>query len=56
MSKKALQSKQPSPKIQQLKELLEKRIVYLDGAMGTMIQTYKLDENDFEENASKTIQ
>ena len=47
MSKKALQSKQSSPKIQQLKELLAERIVYLDGAMGTMIQTYKLEENDF---------
>ena len=47
MSKKGLQSKQSSPKIQQLKELLAERIVYLDGAMGTMIQTYKLEENDF---------
>ena len=47
MSKKALQSKQSSPKIQQLKKLLAERIVYLDGAMGTMIQTYKLEENDF---------
>lgn len=26
---------------------LEKRILILDGAMGTMIQTFKLDENDF---------
>ena len=48
MSKKNLQSKQSSPKIQQLKELLAERIVYLDGAMGTMIQTYKLEENDFK--------
>ena len=28
----------------QLRELLQKRIVIIDGAMGTMIQTYKLDE------------
>ena len=28
----------------QLRDLLQKRIVIIDGAMGTMIQTYKLDE------------
>jgi 5-methyltetrahydrofolate--homocysteine methyltransferase len=28
----------------QLRELLQQRIVIIDGAMGTMIQTYKLDE------------
>ena len=27
--------------------LLEQRIAILDGAMGTMIQTYKLEEKDF---------
>ncbi|MBX3652173.1 MAG: methionine synthase [Burkholderiales bacterium] len=32
------------PRIQQLPELLKRRILILDGAMGTMIQTYKLDE------------
>ena len=30
-----------------LVELLEKRIVFLDGAMGTMVQQYKLEEEDF---------
>ena len=30
-----------------LKQLLEERIVYLDGAMGTMIQGYALEESDF---------
>jgi 5-methyltetrahydrofolate--homocysteine methyltransferase len=30
-----------------LRQLLEKRIVFLDGAMGTMIQQYKLEESDF---------
>ena len=30
-----------------LKEILEQRIVILDGAMGTMIQRYKLSEEDF---------
>ncbi|HXH19407.1 MAG TPA: homocysteine S-methyltransferase family protein [Chitinophagales bacterium] len=32
---------------QQLRNLLEKRILVLDGAMGTMIQTFKLTEEDF---------
>ena len=26
---------------------MESRIAYIDGAMGTMIQRHKLDENDF---------
>ncbi|MCW8814503.1 MAG: homocysteine S-methyltransferase family protein, partial [Chlorobium sp.] len=30
-----------------LASLLEKRILVLDGAMGTLIQTYKLEENDY---------
>jgi 5-methyltetrahydrofolate--homocysteine methyltransferase len=30
-----------------LRQLLKKRIVFLDGAMGTMIQRYKLEEADF---------
>ncbi len=30
-----------------LKEILENRIVILDGAMGTMIQRYKLNEEDY---------
>ena len=30
-----------------LKKLFEERIVILDGAMGTMIQQYKLEEEDF---------
>lgn len=31
----------------QIAEQLKKRILYLDGAMGTMIQRYKLEEADF---------
>jgi 5-methyltetrahydrofolate--homocysteine methyltransferase len=31
----------------QLKQLLSERILFLDGAMGTMIQSYKLVENDY---------
>jgi 5-methyltetrahydrofolate--homocysteine methyltransferase len=30
-----------------IEEILKKRILVLDGAMGTMIQRYKLDEDDF---------
>ena len=33
---------------QSLPDLLKKRIVVLDGAMGTMIQQYKLDEAAFQ--------
>jgi len=32
---------------EQLKSLLQQRILVLDGAMGTMIQRYKLNEEDF---------
>lgn len=32
---------------QRLRDLLKDRILYLDGAMGTMIQRYKLTEEDF---------
>jgi 5-methyltetrahydrofolate--homocysteine methyltransferase len=34
-------------KIQLLKQLLSQRILFLDGAMGTMIQSYKLEEKDY---------
>ena len=34
-------------RIKRLKGLLEERIVFLDGAMGTMIQQHKLDERAF---------
>lgn len=47
MSEKPTQSKITTPKIQKLKDLLEKRVVYLDGPMGTMIQGFKLGEDDF---------
>ena len=33
--------------ILELRRLLKERIVFLDGAMGTVIQTYRLDEADF---------
>ena len=34
-------------KTQQLKDILQDRILVLDGAMGTMIQRYNLDETDY---------
>lgn len=34
-----------------IREELSKRILILDGAMGTMIQRYKLEENDFRNEA-----
>ncbi len=34
-------------KIEQLKQLLSEKILILDGAMGTMIQGYKLSESEF---------
>src|SRR5262245_49824043 len=37
----------PSPRIDLLPELLERRILIIDGAMGTMIQSYKLSEADY---------
>ena len=37
-----------------LTDLLQQRIVYLDGAMGTMVQTYKLEEEDFRNESLKS--
>src|SRR3569833_714527 len=34
-------------RIERLKKLLEERIVFLDGAMGTMIQQHRLEERDY---------
>ena len=38
---------QPYTRGQKLPELLKQRILILDGAMGTMIQQYKLTEADY---------
>ena len=38
-----------------LAQLLKERIVFLDGAMGTMIQRYDLQEKDFRGTAFQTI-
>jgi len=37
----------PTQAHQDLLSLIENRIVFMDGAMGTMIQQYKLEEDDF---------
>lgn len=37
----------PSEITAEIKETLSKRIMFMDGAMGTMIQQYKLEEEDF---------
>ena len=40
----------PLPKSEtfaQLEELMQKQILFIDGAMGTMIQRYKLTEQDY---------
>ncbi len=34
-------------KLQELEDLVKERIVFMDGAMGTMVQQYKLEEEDF---------
>jgi 5-methyltetrahydrofolate--homocysteine methyltransferase len=34
-------------RLAQLDELLKERILILNGAMGTMIQTYALEEQDY---------
>ena len=34
-----------------IREILKDRILVLDGAMGTMIQRYKLEEEDFRKNS-----
>ena len=43
------QTKPLTAKGQQLVELFRERIVFLDGAMGTMIQRHKLEEADFRD-------
>ena len=37
----------------EMKDILTKRILILDGAMGTMVQSYGLEEADFRENRFK---
>lgn len=37
----------PTKALTELRSLLDQRIIFMDGAMGTMIQQYKLEEKDF---------
>src|SRR5437868_4156193 len=39
-----------------IKKILEKRILVIDGAMGTMIQRYKLEEKDFRGDRFKDFE
>jgi 5-methyltetrahydrofolate--homocysteine methyltransferase len=47
MNKNAVTANPPSPIESTLRGLLSRRILILDGAMGTMIQQYKLGEADY---------
>ena len=42
-----------SPAFSKLREILKERIAFLDGAMGTMIQGYNLEEKDFRNDRLK---
>ena len=33
--------------MEKIKEIFKNKILVIDGAMGTMVQSYKLGENDF---------
>ncbi len=43
----AADSIKESPAFAELREILAQRVAFLDGAMGTMIQGYELEEKDF---------
>lgn len=45
--KRKQEALQASPAFDQLTRLMQQRIIYIDGAMGTMIQRFKLTEDDF---------
>lgn len=38
-----------------LEKTLKERIMFLDGAMGTMVQRLRLQESDFRGNNNKTM-
>ena len=42
-----IEDSKKSDSYKQLESLLKERIVFMDGAMGTMVQRYKLEEEDF---------
>lgn len=58
---KTTEQRGPAPKPytkrgQALADLFAERIVVLDGAMGTMIQQYKLEEKDFRNESLKNVE
>ena len=46
----------PAATTKQLRELMEKQILLMDGAMGSLIQEYKLTEEEFRGTASRFLQ
>ncbi len=50
----ALSGASVSSKVEQLRAQLNERILVLDGGMGTMIQSYRLHEEDFRGSALPT--
>ncbi len=52
---KSTHTKPYSSKGKQLVKLFEERIVYLDGAMGTMIQQHSLEEADFRNESLEAV-
>ena len=42
-----VRTKYTSPRAQQLEQIVRERVLVLDGAMGTMIQQYNLEEKDY---------
>ena len=55
MAKQTLAKSTMSQKGRDLLDLFAQRIVILDGAMGTMIQRYKLEEGDFRNDELKDV-
>ncbi|MGE9291987.1 MAG: homocysteine S-methyltransferase family protein [Puniceicoccales bacterium] len=53
---KTSSNKPLSARGQQIVKLLQERIVFLDGAMGTMIQQHKLQEEDFRGEKFKDVE
>ena len=52
----AHEERREAGQVEEFRALLEQRIVLLDCAMGTMIQSYGLSEEDYRGSASPTIQ
>ena len=45
----------PAATTKQLRELMEKQILLMDGAMGSLIQEYKLTEEEFRGTATRFL-